>query len=147
MQGVNKTFLIGHVGQDPTMRYLADGSPIANFTLATSESRKDKETGEKVEKVEWHRLAAFGKLAEIVQTYVKKGSLLYIEGKNSTSTYDKDGQKHYSTQVIVQVMQMLGGKTEGSTQEKPARESTAGGARGTNDFEDDIPFAAVRSYP
>ncbi len=141
MRGINKVILVGNLGKDVEMRYHPSGTAIAKFSVATSEARKNKETGETEEKVEWHQVAAFGKLAEICGEFLKKGSAVYIEGKNSTSTYDKDGQKHYSTQVIVQVMQMLGGKPDGSEKEKPARESTAGGARGTNDFEDsDIPF-------
>lgn len=147
MRGINKVIIVGNTGRDPETRYLPSGTAITNISVATSESRTDKQTGEKVEKTEWHRVVAFGKLAEIIGQYVKKGTPVYIEGKLSTSSYDKDGQKHYSTQVVADVMQMLGGRPEGSEQEKPARESTGGGARGTNDFEDDIPFAAVRSYP
>jgi len=147
MRGINKVIIVGNTGRDPETRYLPSGTAITNISVATSESRTDKQTGEKVEKTEWHRIVAFGKLAEIIGQYVKKGTPVYIEGKLSTSSYDKDGQKHYSTQVVAETMELLGGKSEGSAQEKPATESTAGGARGTNDFEDDIPFAAVRSYP
>ena len=146
MSGVNRVILIGRCGKDPEVRALPSGMAVANFSLATSESRKDKESGEKTEKTEWHRCAAFGKTAEIISQYVKKGTPVYIEGKLSTSSYDKDGQKHYSTQVVADVMQMLGGRPEGSEQEKPARESTGGGARGTNDFDDDIPFGALRGW-
>lgn len=141
MRGINKVIIVGNTGRDPETRYLPSGTAITNISVATSESRTDKQTGEKVEKTEWHRVVAFGKLAEIISQYVKKGTTVYIEGKLSTSSYDKDGQKHYSTQVVADVMQMLGGRPEGSEQEKPARESTGGGARGTNDFEDsDLPF-------
>ena len=121
----------------------AAGLAIANLSLATSEPRKDKESGEKVEKTEWHRVVFFGKLAEIVNEYVKKGSQIYVEGKLSTSSYEKDGVKHYSTQVIGEVMQMLGTHKE----PEKAREPAGGGARGTNDFDGDVPFAPVRSYP
>ena len=140
MSGVNRVILLGHVGKDPEMRYLPSGTAIANLTMATSESRTDKQTGEKVEKTEWHRVVAFGKLAEIIGQYVKKGTPVYIDGKLSTSSYDKDGQKHYSTQVVADIMQLLGGRPDGAEPAAPKpTESTAGGARGTNDF-DDVPF-------
>ena len=141
MRGINKTILIGHVGKDPEMRHLPSGTAIANFTMATSESRTDKQTGEKVQKTEWHRVVAFGKLAGIIGEYVKKGTQIYIEGKLSTSSYDKDGQKHYSTQVVAEVMQMLGGKPG----DKPGDYAKASGSSGTErqpgeDFDDSIPF-------
>ena len=141
MNGINKVLLIGRCGKDPEVRFLPSGMPVANFSLATSESRKDKESGEKTEKTEWHRCAAFGKTAEIIQQYVKKGSLLYVDGKLSTSQYEKDGQTHYATQVVVNNMQMLGGKPG----DKPSDYAKASGASGTDrqpgeDFDDPIPF-------
>ncbi len=143
MSGVNRVILLGHVGKDPEVRFLPSSMPVANFSLATSESRKDKQTGEKTEKTEWHRCAAFGKTAEIIREYVKKGSLLYIDGKLSTSQYEKDGQTHYATQVVVHTMQMLGGKPTGKS---GANEyAKASGASGTErqpgeDFDDSSPF-------
>lgn len=143
MSGVNRVILIGRCGKDPEVRFLPSGMAVANFSLATSESRKDKESGEKTEKTEWHRCAAFGKTAEIVQQYVKKGSLLYVDGKLSTSQYEKDGQTHYATQVVVNTMQMLGGK---SGDKSGANEyAKASGASGTErqpgeDFDDSSPF-------
>ena len=143
MRGINKVIIVGNTGRDPETRYLPSGTAITNISVATSESRTDKQTGEKVEKTEWHRVVAFGKLAEIISQYVKKGTTVYIEGKLSTSSYDKDGQKHYSTQVVADVMQMLGGK---SGDKSGANEyAKASGASGTErqpgeDFDDSSPF-------
>lgn len=143
MRGINKVIIVGNTGRDPEMRYLPSGTPIANISVATSESRTDKQTGEKVEKTEWHRVVAFGKLAEIIGEYVKKGTQVYIDGKLSTSQYEKDGQTHYATQVVVNTMQMLGGKPG----DKPGANeyAKASGASGTErqpgeDFDDSIPF-------
>ena len=141
MSGVNRVILIGRCGKDPEVRALPSGMAVANFSLATSESRKDKESGEKTEKTEWHRCAAFGKTAEIIREYVHKGSLLYVDGKLSTSQYEKDGQTHCATQVVVHTMQMLGGKTG----DKPSDYAKASGASGTErhpgeDFDDSAPF-------
>src|SRR5690554_2567477 len=106
-RSVNKVTLIGTVGRDPEMRYISGGSAIANFSLATNESYNDKNTGQRVENTEWHRIVAFGKLAEIIQQYVKKGSKLYIEGKLRTNEWEKDGIKRYSTDIIANEMVML----------------------------------------
>lgn len=106
-RSVNKVTLIGTVGRDPETRFSPGGSAIANFSIATNESYNDKNTGQKVEQTEWHRIVAFGKLAEIIQQYVKKGSKLYIEGKLKTNEWEKDGIKRYSTDIIVNEMVML----------------------------------------
>jgi single-strand DNA-binding protein len=99
---VNKVILIGNLGKDPEMRYMPDGKAVANFSLATSESWKDKQTGEKKEKTEWHKIAVFDKLAEIVGEYVKKGSKLYIEGKLQTRKWQaQDGTDRYSTEIVL----------------------------------------------
>lgn len=111
MKGINKVILVGNVGKDPEMKYTASGKAIANLTVATSESWNDKQTGEKVDKTEWHRIVAFERLAEIIGEYVKKGSQVYIEGKLQTRKWqDKDGNDRYSTEIIASQMQMLGGK-------------------------------------
>src|SRR5690554_1250481 len=99
-RSVNKVTLIGTVGRDPEMRFTPGGSAIANFSMATNESYNDKNTGQRVENTEWHRIVAFGKLAEIIQQYVKKGGKLYIEGKLRTNEWEKDGIKRYSTDII-----------------------------------------------
>ena len=112
-KGVNKVILIGHLGQDPEIRYMPSGGAVANLTLATSKSWRDKQTGEMKEKTEWHRVCIFGKLAEIAGEYLRKGSQVYIEGSLQTRKWtDQNGQDRYTTEVVVNVggtMQMLGG--------------------------------------
>jgi len=115
MSGINKVILVGRLGQDPEVKYTQDGTAVANFSLATSEDWKDKNTGEKKEKTEWHKILAWRRLGEICGEYLKKGSLVYVEGKNTTRTYDKDGQKHYMTEVVISQMQMLGSRGEAVT--------------------------------
>ncbi len=117
-RGINKVILVGNLGQDPEVKFMPSGSAVANLTLATSESWNDKATGEKREKTEWHRVAIFGKLAEIAGEYLRKGSQIYIEGQLQTRKWqDQNGQDRYTTEVVVQgfngVMQMIGGKSEG----------------------------------
>ncbi|MGP4123656.1 MAG: single-stranded DNA-binding protein [Sodalis sp. (in: enterobacteria)] len=113
-RGVNKVILVGNLGQDPEIRYMPNGSAVANITLATSESWRDKQTGETKEKTEWHRVVLFGKLAEIVGEYLRKGSQVYIEGALQTRKWqDQNGQDRYTTEVVVNIggtMQMLGGR-------------------------------------
>lgn len=115
-RGVNKVILVGNVGQDPEMRYMPSGGAVCNLSIATSESWNDKQTGEKKEQTEWHRVVLFGKLAEIAGEYVKKGTQLYIEGKLQTRKWtDQSGVDRYSTEVVVKVdgtMQMLGGNKQ-----------------------------------
>ena len=107
-RGVNKVILVGNLGQDPEVRYMASGEAACNFTIATSESWKDKQTGEKKEKTEWHKLACFGKLAEICGEYLKQGSKIYIEGRLQTRKWqNQQGQDQYTTEVIFNDMQML----------------------------------------
>lgn len=123
-RGVNKVILIGTLGNDPEMRYTADQRAIANVSLATNESWKDKNTGQMQDKTEWHRVVVFGKLAEIVGQYLKKGSQVYFEGKLQTRKWqDQSGQDRYSTEVVVDsftgVMQMLGGRSGGDTSFAP----------------------------
>ena len=126
-RGVNKVIIIGNLGNDPEVKYLPSGGAVANFTLATSESWKDKNTGEQKEKTEWHRVAVFGKLAEIADEYLRKGSQVYVEGKLQTRKWqNQQGQDQYTTEVVLQgfdcVMQMLGGKQEGG-QQRPQRQA------------------------
>jgi len=114
MRGVNKAIIIGSVGKDPEVRATADGNCIVNFSVATSESYKDK-SGNKVENTEWHRVSAFGKLAEIIRDYVVKGSKVYIEGKIKTRKWqDKEGKDQYTTEIVVNELQMLDSKGESS---------------------------------
>lgn len=106
-RGVNKVILVGNLGNDPEVRYMPNGNAVANVTLATSETWKDKNTGEQQEKTEWHRVIFFNRLAEIVEQYVKKGSKLYIEGRLQTRSWEKEGQKHYTTEIVASELQML----------------------------------------
>jgi single-strand DNA-binding protein len=138
MAGVNKVILVGNLGQDPEVRYTADGKPIANFSVATSESWKDK-GGQKREKVEWHKVVVFGKLAEICGEYLSKGKQIYIEGKSQTRKWQgQDGQDRYTTEVVVDgfsgTMQMLGQRDGGGRPDRGYQEPDA------QDDEEDIPF-------
>lgn len=122
-RGVNKVILVGNLGQDPEVRYTPSGSAVANITLATSESWRDKQTGENKEVTEWHRVVLFGKLAEVADEYLRKGSQVYIEGQlRARKWQDQDGRDRYTTEVAVNVggtMQMLGGKQEGGQGNRP----------------------------
>jgi len=111
MSGINKVILVGHVGKDPEVRYLEGGVAVAKFSLATSESYKNKE-GNKVDQTEWHNVVMWRGLAEIVEKYVKKGQLLYVEGKIRTRTYGEENNKKYFTEIVADQMTMLGGKRE-----------------------------------
>jgi single-strand DNA-binding protein len=117
-RGINKVIIVGNLGQDPEVRYMPNGNAVANISIATSESWKDKNTGQMNEKTEWHRVVMFGKLAEIAGEYLRKGSQVYIEGKLQTRKWqDQSGQDRYSTEIVVDiggVMQMLGGRNESS---------------------------------
>lgn len=150
-RGVNKVILIGNLGADPETRAMPSGSAVANIRVATSEQWKDKQSGENKERVEWHTVAFFGRLAEIAGEYLKKGSKVYIEGSLRTRKWqDKQGNDRYSTEIIAAEMQMLDGKpANGGRQEQQHRTPPTGGGnnRGTNgdpsgkgEFDDDIPF-------
>lgn len=145
MASVNRVIIVGNLGRDPEVKYLASGDAIANIAVATSYKSKDKATGEQKELTEWHRIAFFGKLAEIVGQYLKKGSSVYVEGRLQTRKYQKDGVDHFATEIVAENMQMLGGKSEG---EAPAtRPAPAPAARPApkpapnfSDMDSDIPF-------
>lgn len=153
-RGVNKVIIIGNLGQDPEIKYMPNGNAVANVTVATSESWKDKNTGENVDKTEWHRVVFFRRLAEIVGEYLKKGSKVYIEGKLQTRKWqDKNGKDNWTTEIIANEMQMLDSRGGGSSdfnqnqgggqpqQSSPQSESSqAAPAPANNDFDDDIPF-------
>ena len=113
-RGINKVILIGNLGSDPEVRYTPNGAPVANFSLATSESWNDRNTGERQERTEWHRLVLWSKLAEIAGQYLKKGAKIYVEGRLQTRSWDdQSGQKRYTTEVVVNDMQMLDSRGEG----------------------------------
>jgi single-strand DNA-binding protein len=143
MASVNKVILVGNLGADPEAKYLPSGDAVANIRIATTDKYKDKASGEWKETTEWHRIAFFGKLAEIVTQYLKKGSAVYIEGKIRTRKWtDKEGAEKYSTEIVADQMQMLGGRSEGSAQQaKPARQQQRQAApAGDFDDSDPIPF-------
>lgn len=131
MSALNKVQVIGNVGQDPEIRYMPSGSAVANLTIATSEKWKDKNSGEQKEETEWHKIAVFGKLAEIIGEYVRKGSKIYIEGKLKTRKWtDQQGQEKYTTEIVVDgfsgSMIMLDGKPQGqSNQQAPQQQGYA----------------------
>ena len=145
-RGVNKVILVGNLGKDPEIRYMPNGNAVANLTLATSESWKDKQTGDQQEKTEWHRIVMFRRLAEVAGEYLKKGSQVYIEGKLQTRKWqDKEGQDRYTTEIVADNMLLLGSKpkaaapkAEGFRKPIPASEIPP---QTIDDFEqDDIPF-------
>ena len=144
-RGINKVILIGNLGNDPDVKYLPNGNAVANITIATSDSWKDKTTGQKQEKTEWHRVVFFGKLAEIVGEYLRKGSKIYIEGRLQTREWEKDGVKRYTTEIVVDIggqMQMLDGKKDDSHSSATSRPVPARTAapQPADDFSDDVPF-------
>lgn len=163
-RGVNKVIIVGTLGNDPEVKYSASGSAIANLSVATSEQWKDKQTGEKKEHTEWHRVVIFGKLAEVAGEYLRKGSQVYIEGQLRTRKWtDSNGVDKYTTEIVIPqmggVMQMLGGKRDDSgqqprqqsgqqhqagwgtpQQQPPKQQSPQGGNEPPMDFDDDIPF-------
>ena len=138
MSSVNKVTLIGRVGKDPEVRNLESGVTVANTSLATSESYKDKTTGEKKETTEWHNLVFWRGLADVVAKYVHKGDLLYIEGKLTTRSWEKDGVKRYTTEIVVSEMRMLGLKSGSTT--PPATGHVSDGPREDSGATDDLPF-------
>ena len=153
-RSVNKVTLIGTLGRDPEVRYMPNGNAVANLSLATDESYNDKQTGQKVEQTEWHRITIYGKLAEIVQQYLKKGSKAYFEGKLKTREWEKDGIKRYTTEIIAYDMMMLDGKqgmqppaaisqAQNQAPHAPANQVSPSAVTPHNhfdDFDDDIPF-------
>jgi len=147
-KGVNKVILIGNLGREPETKYLPSGGAVTNITIATSESWKDKNSGQMQERTEWHKVVFFNKLAEIAGQYLKKGAKVYIEGALRTRSYDKDGQKHYTTEIVADQMQMLDsrGNYEGPAhqddqpQRRPQPAAAPAPAGGPGDFDDDIQF-------
>ena len=139
MAGINKVILVGRLGKDPEVRYTPSGAAVANFTIATSEEWKDKDSGEKQERTEWHRVVAWRRLGEICGEYLHKGSQVYIEGRLQTKSWeDREGNKRYTTEVVAQTMQMLGsprkeGKTKSVEERYPDEEPIS-------IPDDDIPF-------
>lgn len=151
-RGVNKVTLIGNLGNDPEVRYSGNGNAVANVSLATAESWRDKDSGEQQERTEWHRVVFFGRLAEIVSEYLHKGSQIYVEGRLQTNKWqDKEGNDRYTTQIVANEMQMLGGRGGTSNNKEPAPEpgdivdsspkkSQPIAKSPVDDFDEDIPF-------
>ncbi len=158
MASINKVIIVGNLGRDPESRYSPNGEQVTRVSIATTDSRKDRQTGERIENTEWHRVVFFGRLAEIAGQYLKKGSQVYVEGRLRTSKYTgKDGIERYSTDIIADQMQMLGsrqgsgdpaGSYDGGFQqsaprqdvEKPQQPSRGGGLPPNIPMDDDIPF-------
>ena len=159
-RGVNKVILLGNLGADPETRYTASGSAVTNIRMATTDSWRDKQSGERQERTEWHRVVFFGRLAEIAAEYLRKGSQCYVEGQIRTNKWQgQDGQDRYSTEIIAAEMQLLGGRGSGGGGAPPSRRreedsgsAWPGGGQGgsapaapassgpSDDFDDDIPF-------
>ena len=154
-RGLNKVMLIGNLGNDPEIRHTNSGMAVATLSLATAESWKDRDSGETRDKTEWHRVVFFGRVAEVAEQYLRKGSQIYIEGRLQTRKWqDRDGNDRYTTEIVGNDMQMLGGGRKSATDENfkdpedthsssdgPREVSSSGGTAGSNTFiEDDIPF-------
>lgn len=145
MASVNKVIIVGNVGRDPETRYMPSGDAVTNISVATSDRYKDKQTGEMKENTEWHRIAFFGKLAEIAGQYLKKGSQVYVEGRLRTRKWtDQSGQEKYSTEIIADSMQMLGARMAGSgdagDRSKSPESTPSQAPGGLGAMDDDIPF-------
>jgi single-strand DNA-binding protein len=154
-RGVNKVILVGNVGNDPEVRYMPNGNAVANVSVATSDSWKDRNTGDQQERTEWHRVVFFNRLAEIVEQYVKKGTKLYLEGRLQTRSWEQDGAKRYSTEIVANEMQMLDSRGAGGVNQEfgdqapppaaPSQDSEKGSTQqpsssNFDNFDDDIPF-------
>jgi len=154
-KGVNKVILVGNVGGDPETKYMPSGGAVTNLSIATSESWKDKQTGQPQERTEWHRVVFFNRLAEIASEYVRKGSKVYVEGSLRTRQWEQDGVKRYSTEIVASEMQMLDSREGGQQQQQApqqrqqapqqqaqnqqqARQAVEGGFDAS--FDDDVPF-------
>lgn len=146
-RGINKVILVGNLGADPETRYLPSGDPVTNVNLATSDVWRDRESGEQKERTEWHRVVFFKRLAEIAGEYLKKGSKVYVEGSLRTRQWEREGQKHYTTEIVANEMQMLdsrggapasGGGDYGK--ESAGSSQDFGPPPAEDDFDDDIPF-------
>jgi single-strand DNA-binding protein len=162
-RGINKVIIVGNLGRDPETRYLPSGGAVTNVSVATSKAWRDRDSGEQKERTEWHRVVFFNRLAEIASEYLKRGSKIYLEGELRTREWERDGQKHYTTEIVADEMQMLdgrgsmdGGNGQGPSGPGPsqssgqgsAQASSGGGSRAaddfgpppSDDFDDDIPF-------
>ncbi|MGB1188868.1 MAG: single-stranded DNA-binding protein [Pseudomonadales bacterium] len=151
-RGINKVIIVGNLGRDPETRYLPSGGAVTNVSVATSKSWRDRESGEQKERTEWHRVVFFNRLAEIASEYLKRGSKVYLEGELRTREWEREGQKHYTTEIVAGEMQMLDGRSGmdggGGQSFNNGGGASSGGSRPaddfgpppSDDFDDDIPF-------
>lgn len=152
-RGINKVILVGNLGRDPDVRYTANGAAVANLAIATTDAWRDKQTGQNQERTEWHRVVMFGRLGEIAGEYLRKGQQVYIEGRLQTRKWQgQDGQDRYTTEIVANDMQMLGGRPGGQDnsgdrqpsqaeqQPQDSAQPAGGGSGNFDDFDDDIPF-------
>ena len=152
-KGVNKSIIVGNLGNDPDVRSMPNGNAVTRISVATSETWKDRDSGQSNERTEWHRIVFFNRLAEVAGQYLKKGSKVYVEGQLRTNQWEKDGQKHYTTEIIAREMQMLDGKGDnsgqsnsGQSQSNQSQVSQSNNSAPSfdsgppDDFDDDIPF-------
>lgn len=139
-RGINKVILVGNLGDSPDVRTMPNGNKVANVSLATSDSWKDKNTGEQQERTEWHRVIFFNRLAEIVEQYLKKGSKVYVEGRLQTRKWEKDGVERYTTEIVANEMQMLDSRSDAPGTGQPAHQPSTQPSNFDN-FDDDIPFS------
>ena len=147
-RGINKVILVGNLGRDPETRYMPSGGAVTNVSVATSKSWRDRDSGEQKERTEWHRVVFFNRLAEIANEYLKRGSKVYVEGELRTREWEREGQKHYTTEIVANEMQMLDSRGEGGmgamggggSAPSRSQQSDDFGPPPSDDFDDDIPF-------
>ena len=147
-RGINKVILVGNLGRDPETRYMPSGGAVTNVSIATSKSWRDRDSGEQKERTEWHRIVFFDRLAEIANEYLKRGSKVYVEGELRTREWEREGQKHYTTEIVANEMQMLDSRGEGGmgamggggSAPSRSQQSDDFGPPPSDDFDDDIPF-------
>lgn len=147
-RGINKVILVGNLGRDPETRYMPSGGAVTNVSIATSKSWRDRDSGEQKERTEWHRIVFFNRLAEIANEYLKRGSKVYVEGELRTREWEREGQKHYTTEIVANEMQMLDSRGEGGmgamggggSASSRSQQSDDFGPPPSDDFDDDIPF-------
>ena len=142
-RGINKVILVGNLGRDPETRYMPSGNAVTNVSVATSKSWKDRDSGEQKDRTEWHRVVFFNRLAEIANEYLRKGSKVYVEGELRTREWEREGQKHYTTEVVANEMQMLDNRGDmpvSNTDVNPTSTTSKFASPPPEDFDDDIPF-------
>ena len=142
-RGINKVILVGNLGRDPETRYMPSGNAVTNVSVATSKSWKDRDSGEQKDRTEWHRVVFFNRLAEIANEYLRKGSKVYVEGELRTREWEREGQKHYTTEVVANEMQMLDNRGDmpvGNTEANPTSTTSNITSQPPEDYDDDIPY-------